>query len=118
LNISTEDSKKDSKKMMSDDEVEEQSFAQAFADVGETCQPDQEATFWARHPELQLEEERLADAQAAEALDDYSRGITYERSGSADGTVTYRTPNANNATRLGNQSEGHLSEFCFVACIL
>ncbi len=103
--------------MMSDDEVEEQSFAQAFADV-ETCQPDQEATFWARHPELQLEEERLADAQAAEAQDDFSRGITYERSGSADGTVTYRTPNANNATRLGNQSEGHLSEFCFVACIL
>ena len=102
---------------MSDDEVEEQSFAQAFADV-ETCQPDQEATFWARHPELQLEEERFADAQAAEAQDNFSRGITYERSGSADGTITYRTPNANNASRLGNQSEGHISEFCFVACIL
>ena len=79
---------------------------------------DEEATFWARHPELQLEEERFADAQAAEAQDDFSRGITYKRSGSGDGTVTYRTPNANNAARLGNQSEGRLSKFCFVACFL
>ena len=80
-------------------------FEEAFGGV-ETRNASLEATAFTRHPELRFEEQQLANARDAEAQDDFSRGITYERSGSGDGTVTYRTPNANN---VRNQTEGHLS---------
>ena len=57
------------------DQVDELTFAEAFAAV-ETRRPELEVTLLARHPELQVEEERFVDAQEAEAQDNFSRGFT------------------------------------------
>jgi hypothetical protein len=46
-----------------------------FADV--KASPHLEATLLERLPELQIEEARFADAEAMEAQDNFSRGITY-----------------------------------------
>ena len=77
------------------DKVAPQTFEEAFGGA-ETRNLSLEATTLTRHPELQVEEEQFVNAREAEAQDDFSRGIACERSGSGDGTVTHRTPNANN----------------------
>ena len=79
-------------------------FEEAFRGV--QSRPDLEATLMARHPELQVEAERVRRARQEEEQADFSCGITHARtSGDGDGTITFRRPGPNEH-RL---SEGNLS---------
>jgi hypothetical protein len=86
-------------------EEEEPTFAEAFADV--EASPDLEATLLERFPELQIEEARFPDVEVMEPQGNFSHGITYERRGDGDGTITFLVPDPNNP--MLNPTEGHLS---------
>jgi hypothetical protein len=57
-------------------------FEEALRDV--QPRPDLEATLMARHPELQVEAERVRPARQEEEQADFSHGIAHARSGDGD----------------------------------
>ena len=89
--------------MSEDEQRPAATFNEAFRDV--EPRPDLEATFMARHPELQVKAERVRRVQQEDEQADFARGITHARSGDGDGTITFRMPGPNEH-RL---SEGNLS---------
>jgi hypothetical protein len=69
--------------------VDEQRPAATFEEALRDVQPRPalEATLMARHPELQVEAERVRQARQEEEQADFSRGKTHARSGNGDVTI-------------------------------
>jgi hypothetical protein len=92
------------------EEQQPETFEEAFQHLEHDS--DTERSFMRRHREVAEEEKATDERRRQEVQDatqhDFERGITYERRGDGDGTVTHRMPGPNHG-HLQNQSEGHLS---------